>query len=323
MIEEIYPQIFRLEIPLPNNPLRAINSYVITSGERNLIIDTGFNSEGCKQFFMQGLDEIGISLKGSDLLVTHLHSDHCGLAAAISREGACVYAGETDGRLINEMTGTQYWDKFESYKRVFDLEKDKVSFEDHPGYRYWPKEPVDFRALTEGDLIELGQYSFRVVDIPGHTPGHIGLYEENHKLFFCGDHILDRITPNIAFWGFEQDILSVYFENLRKVYAYEIDYLFTAHRNVIRDHRRRIDELLAHHNKRLAEIEDIIRHKPRTVRDTAASMHWDLKYDRWEDFPTPQKWFAAGEAMSHLEHLYLTGKAERSTVDGIIRYKLK
>lgn len=323
MIEEIYPQIFKLEIPLPNNPLRAINSYIITSGERNLIVDTGFNSEDCKRFFMDGIKEIGISLSGSDLLVTHLHSDHCGLAASISREGACVYAGETDSRIINAMTGALYWDNFESYKRMFDLGKDKVSFEDHPGYRYCPKEPVEFKTVKEGDSINLGQYSFRVIDIPGHTPGHIGLYEQKHKIFFCGDHILDRITPNIAFWGFDQDILSIYFKNLMKVYDYDIDYLLAAHRNVIRDHRKRIDELFAHHRKRLAEIEELIRHRPRTVRDTASSMHWDLKYDRWEDFPNPQKWFAAGEAMSHLENLYFTGKAERSMIDGILNYKLK
>lgn len=71
------------------------------------------------------------------------------------------------------------------------------------------------------------------------------------------------------------------------------------------------------------EIEDIIRTLPRTVRDTAAAMHWNLRYDRWEDFPNPQKWFASGEAMAHLEHLYLTGKAERSTIDGVLYYKLK
>lgn len=322
MIAEIYPDIFKLEIPLPNNPLRALNSYIIKSEGRNLIVDTGFNTDEGRQALLSGMGEIGASLDRSDLLVTHLHSDHCGLAAALNREGAFVYAGETDGRMINEMTGPKYWTNLASYIRIFDLEKDKVSFDDHPGYRYCPKETIEFRFVREGDRIEVGQYSFKIIDIPGHTPGHIGLYEPNHKLFLCGDHILDRITPNIAFWGFDRDILAVYFDSLRKIREYDIDYLLTAHRNIIRDHRRRIDELLAHHQKRLEEIKKIIHNEPVTIRNTAASMHWDLKHNNWEDFPNPQKWFAAGEAMSHLEHLYHTGRAERSTVEGALRYKL-
>ncbi|MCR2045192.1 MBL fold metallo-hydrolase [Anaerosalibacter massiliensis] len=62
-----------------------------------------------------------------------------------------------------------------------------------------PKESIDFIPLEEGNKIEIGDYSFEVVDIPGHTPGHIGLYERDKKIFFCGDYVLDRITPNIAF----------------------------------------------------------------------------------------------------------------------------
>lgn len=323
MIEEIYPDIFKLEIPLLNSPLRALNSYLIKSEDRSLIIDTGFNTEEGRQILWAGLGEIGADIGSSDLLVTHHHADHTGLSAALSREGAIVYSGETDGRMINEMTGLKEWTKLDGFIKIFDLEKDEVSYADHPGYRHCSKEPVKFRFVREGDRIAVGRYSFEIIDIPGHTPGHIGLYESKHKIFFCGDHILDKITPNIAFWGFDQDILAVYFDSLRKIREYDIDYLMTAHRNIIRDHKKRIDELLTHYKKRLEEVEKIILNGPITVRDTAASMHWEIKCNSWEDFPKPQKWFAASEAMSHLEHLYCTGKAERTAVEGILQYKLK
>lgn len=320
---EIYPHMYKHEILLPNNPLKAVNSYMIVSKDRNLIIDTGFHTKGCKDSFMEGIQKMNIDLGKTDLLITHLHSDHSGLAADLSKEGVNVYVGEIDGSMINAMTGKEYWEKFEGYKKMFGLEKDHISLDDHPGYRYCPKEPVPFVPLKEGDVIDVGSYAFEVVDIPGHTPGHIGLYERRHKLFFCGDHILDKITPNIAFWGFDQDILSVYLNSLKKVYAYDIDYLFTAHRNIIRDHRRRICELYDHHEKRLEEIIEILESGKKTVRDTAAHMHWDLKYERWEDFPNPQKWFAAGEAMSHLEHLVFLNKVERIDDRGVLYYRLK
>ena len=37
MVEEIFPNIYRMEIPLPDNPRRAVNSYVIKGDERYLI----------------------------------------------------------------------------------------------------------------------------------------------------------------------------------------------------------------------------------------------------------------------------------------------
>jgi len=40
MIEEIFKDFFRLEIPLPRSPLKALNSYLIKGEDRFLIIDT-------------------------------------------------------------------------------------------------------------------------------------------------------------------------------------------------------------------------------------------------------------------------------------------
>jgi len=321
MAVEVYPRIYKHEITLPGNPLKAVNSYIILSKDKNLIIDTGFNSKECKNSFMDGIKSLNIDLNKTDLFITHLHSDHSGLAAALNREGVNVYTGKIDGKMINDMSEDEYWKRFEEYAVMFDLAKDNIAFDDHPGYKYCPKEKIEFISLEEGDIIEIGDYSFEAIDIPGHTPGHIGLYERKHKIFFCGDHILDKITPNIAFWGFDQDILAVYFNSLKKIYEYDIDYLFTAHRNIVTDHKKRIDELFKHHEARLGEIMEIIKDGKKTVRDIASKMHWSLRYDRWEDFPNPQKWFAAGEAMSHLEHLVSTGKAEKTSEDGVLYYE--
>ena len=43
LIEEVLPKIYRIEVPLPESPLRSVNSYVLKGKERNIIIDTGMN----------------------------------------------------------------------------------------------------------------------------------------------------------------------------------------------------------------------------------------------------------------------------------------
>ena len=72
MTEQIYnnPDIFKIYIPLPDNPLKNLNCYVLKTPNENLIIDTGFNREECLSAFMEGLEEIGVDLKNSSFFNT-------------------------------------------------------------------------------------------------------------------------------------------------------------------------------------------------------------------------------------------------------------
>ncbi|MDP4158745.1 MAG: MBL fold metallo-hydrolase [Bacillota bacterium] len=321
MMTEVYPNIFKNEIPLPKNPLRAINSYIILSESRNLIIDTGFNTPECQAELMSGLEKLNVDLNKTDLFITHMHADHSGLAPVLKKFGVpTIYFSQVDGELLNQ---TSQRDTFYiSLNRILGFEDDNsASFGKEFGTRQ--TKPLEFTPLSEGNQLVLGDYCLEVVDIPGHTPGHIGLYERNHKLFFCGDHILDEITPNITFWGFEQDILATYFTSLKKVYEYEIDYLFTAHRKILKDHQKRIIEIQNHHDIRLKEILNILQDGRKTPGKIAASMHWDLSHKSWDDFPHPQKWFASGEALSHLEHLVYIGLVDRIEEGRTFTYGLK
>lgn len=320
MLREVYKNIYQKEIPLPNNPLKILHSYIIVSDDRNLIIDTGFNREECRQALMSALDELNIDLDKTDLFITHLHSDHSGLAAELNREGMKVYIGEIDGKIINDMTDESYWEKFNGYNKLFDLDKYDMSYKTNPGYRYAPKHPLKYEPLKEGDRLTVGEYSFEIIDIPGHTLGHIGLYDKDHKIFFGGDHVLNRITPNISFRGFEYNILDTYLKSLKKVQEMDIDYIFSSHRKIVESHRERIDELYNHHEDRLREVTYIINEDEKTVSEVASKMHWDFKADTWEDFPNPQKWFATAEAMSHLEHLVFINKAKKREEKGKLYY---
>ncbi|MGI6120486.1 MAG: MBL fold metallo-hydrolase [Desulfosporosinus sp.] len=318
MITEVYPNIYRNEIPLPKNPLKALNSYIITSKKRNLIIDTGLNKSECQTAFMSGLKELNIDLKKTDLLITHMHIDHSGLVPVLKKYGVqTIYFSKTDGELFNQIPYRDYL----AINKIFGLKKNHA-ITSNKEFGTIMFEPLVFAPLYEGNEVVLGDYCFEVVDIPGHTPGHIGLYERKYRLFFCGDHILDEITPHIAFWGFEQDILATYLNSLKKMYMYEIDYLFTAHRQIIRDHRKRIIELLDHHDERLKEVLTILRSGKMTPSETASYMQWDLSQKEWQDFPPAQKWFASGEALSHLEHLVHSGIVGRNDNNGTFFYTL-
>ena len=59
--------------------------------------------------------------------------------------------------------------------------------------------PAQPDVLLNGDeTIASGIFNLKVIWTPGHSPGHICLYEPVHKILFSGDHVLPVITPNIS-----------------------------------------------------------------------------------------------------------------------------
>jgi len=110
--------------------------------------------------------------------------------------------------------------------------------------------------------------------------------------------------------------------SLQKVAAMDVALVLPAHRRAIADHRSRIAELVRHHEERLREVARILQEGKMTAAQVAAQMQWDVKFDSWEDFPQRQKWFAVGEAMSHLEHLVFCGKARRTVEERKTFYEL-
>lgn len=153
----------------------------------------------------------------------------------------------------------------------------------------------------------------------------LGLYEKGHKILFCGDHILGKITPNITYWGDEfGDSLGIYLENIKKIKDLYIKHLYSAHRFLVEDTNARIDELIAHHEERLRDCLKIIEKLGRSnTTQITQQMQWDIKAKDWTDFPASQKWFAVGEAAAHLKHLVMQGKIKEQIIDGVGYYSIK
>ena len=325
-IKEVYPEIYLAEIPLKGNPLKSINIYIIKSENENMIIDTGFNTDEILSMTKGFINDLNLDLSKTSLFLTHLHSDHTGLANFYDKLGVKIYMGEVDGSLHSDFMNRNgiHWPEIEYYGHMQGLDADDLKIEDHPGYKYRPKHEFPYIALNPGDKLKIGKFDFNIVDLCGHTPGMIGLYDSEKSILFCGDHILGKITPNIQFWGFDfGDSLGTYLKNLEVVRNMNIKHLFSSHRYLIDNVNDRIDELVLHHQKRLDEAVKALGEKDCTVRDVTKDLQWDISAKNWDDFPKSQKWFAAGEAHAHLEHLRYLGIADfYKSSDDVLYYFL-
>lgn len=327
MVTRVTEDIYNNEIFLPNTPLKALNCYIIHSKGEALVIDTGFDMDVCYDAFLKGFEEIGVPVENAHLVVTHLHADHTGLCSRLEPTVKSIMIGEHEAEEIERLASEDPelgWERVNTLKTSYDLDKYSVSLDDNPAYTQMYKTQVDFKLLKEGDKINIGDYAFEVIHTPGHTPGHICLYEREKKIFASGDHVLGKITPNISHWGDSYgDSLGTYLKSLDKIADLNVELVLSSHRYRPESLKQRVEELKAHHARRLSEVVDILeKGGKQTVSKVASQMTWDLKARNWDDFPRAQKWFATAEAMSHLYHLAQKGVTRRTQEGALYMFEL-
>jgi len=328
MIEQLFHDIYKIEIPLPHNPLKATNAYFIRGGERNLLIDTGFNQPACKEAMDQAMGEIGFSMADTDLFITHIHSDHSGLVGYLAQPGTRVYAGKYCARHITGQ-GRDHLAYFRDYIVQSGLGEMGLRADDmaiHPGIKFETDFIPRAAEVLDGDMIQAGDLALRCVETGGHAPDHMCLYQADRKILFAGDHILYKITPNNTIWETpweaKTDYLAMYLRNLDKIASLEVQWVLPGHRAVFQDCRSRIAELKSHHQKRLDHILEILEGNKLSGAEVAARMQWDIRAKSWDDFPAAQKFFATGEALSHLAHLTFLNRTLKEYRDGVVYYSI-
>jgi len=312
MVERILSDLYRIEIPLPRNPLKAVNSYLIKGQGRFLVIDTGMNMEACRRAMLSALEELDVDLGKTNFFITHLHADHLGLVADLATETSTVYFNQKGATML---ASPEMWQDMLAayYSNGFPEDELEMVLKMHPGRRYGLKRRLDFNLLKEGDIINIGDYSFRCIETPGHTPGHMCLYEAEKKILVSGDHILFDITPNITFWPGMDNALKEYLASLEKVYDLDVNLVLPGHRRIWHDHKQRIRELQEHHRSRLSEVVSALKDGEKNAFEIAPYITWDVNYGSWELFPPPQKWFAVGETIAHVKYLEEDGMVQKRT----------
>jgi glyoxylase-like metal-dependent hydrolase (beta-lactamase superfamily II) len=174
-----------------------------------VIIDAG--ADPTATGIIQNIEVIGV--KPTHLILTHGHIDHIGGASALKeRFGLTVIAHENDADIM------------ETYDPI-------RSAAGYYGLRY-PPVGVDKRITCDMDLT-LGERRFRLIEMPGHTPGSIAVFTKiGDKRILFGQDIHGPFNP---VWGSDQDIHSISLGRLQKLRA---NILCEGHFGIIRSEDR-------------------------------------------------------------------------------------
>ena len=325
MANRIAEGLWRLDIPLEGNPLKNLNSYFIQGkpGGRSLLIDTGFRWKACREAMERQLNELHVDRDRMDIFATHLHSDHVGLAAGLLRPGCQLFISAIDGPGVEDYMDDNCWrDLYAEYvKDGFTQEETEHLWDTNPAQEAAPDVWSQYHYLEDGDVLSYGGHDLRCILTPGHTPGHMCLYDPESRWFFSGDHVLFHISPNICRWESMPDALGSYLESLKKVRDLPVKLLLPAHREETGVLADRVDELIAHHLRRIENAWQTVWEEPGlTGYDIAGRMRWKIRCRSWEDFPLEQKFFAVGEALAHLDYLEVRGRVYHREEGGKRRY---
>jgi glyoxylase-like metal-dependent hydrolase (beta-lactamase superfamily II) len=326
---ELPAEIRQIRLPMPDNPLRHINSYLIKADDGYVLVDCGWDLPVVLDALRAALADAGVGLDDvRRLVVTHYHADHYGLAGELVRLGRLrllmhrldwVYVRNTFSDMHAFARRSREW-----FTRN-GLDQSSVDDEQRAAEaaaRFTLIEPDE--QLEDGARIGLGRHELRVVWTPGHTPGHICLWDAGRDFLLSGDHVLDPITPNVGYWGRDDgNPLGEFLASLHKVAELDADLVLPAHGEPFRGLRRRVAELLAHHTEREQIMLDALTSEGGSATGTqvAERVPWTRHRRTLTELPPFQQRMALSETLSHLEELRERQKLERYDEDGRTYYR--
>lgn len=314
---------------MSDQSLRQVNAYIVP-GEPCLLIDPGWPSEAAFRSLQSQLKEIGIGPADiGQVVITHAHVDHFGMThrlKQISRAKIAYHhleAGFIESRFINRNV---YPAMISRWLKINGLSPETVSqgFNGLMGRgEHVQPVPADL-TLYGGEVISTGSFHLQVLWTPGHSGGHVCLYEPTRKVLFSGDHVLPTITPVVGLHpGTDASGLGDYLNSLGSVRRLDAALVLPGHGAPFADLQARVDQIVGHHQERESEILQAVKDGSGTAFEVAVQITWTFRGRpvRFHDLTEPDRILALLETAAHLEYMRDGRRVTQIFKGGAISYR--
>jgi glyoxylase-like metal-dependent hydrolase (beta-lactamase superfamily II) len=137
---------------------------------RAICIDPGDDSQG----IVGAIDRHGFELQA--IACTHAHMDHVGGVAGLKKR-------KPQAHIIIHPADEPIYDQLPQQPAWIGIPRSEWT---EYGFDYEPPPPAD-EYWRDGQVYEVGELRFTVIHCPGHTPGHVVLFEPSERKVFVGD----------------------------------------------------------------------------------------------------------------------------------------
>ncbi len=312
VVQEVADNLYRLRLPMPFG-LDHINVYLIKETNRLALVDCGLDLDDSWASLTDGFAALGLRPEDlTDIFVTHAHPDHIGALGRlrVSAPQARLYFHRVEYDRLAERVGdlAQAQVEFRAWLGRHGAEAEFLDAQDlmRSANEMLPTLRSDDWLVEGGEQISLAseqpEGEWQILWTPGHTAGHFVLHNPARRLMLSGDHLLTSISSNIGKYpGSTDDPLGDFIDSLERIARLDLAQVLPAHGQPLVGYRERINDLIAHHRKRLERMYAVLEGGPRTGLQVVETI-WG---ERARGF---HRYLALVETLSHLERLRREGR---------------
>lgn len=308
-------------MPLPFR-LDHVNLWVLEDGDGLTLVDSGLGTDVTRGLWQRAIATSLPQLPLKRLIVTHHHPDHSGLAGWLSTEhGVPLLMAPGEYSAVrsrhHQMRGFDVHSLEAQFSRHgMGAVASRTLLEQGDSRESWPTLPPSFTRLVEGETIDIGRHSWRVIIGHGHSPEHVSLYSRCASTLISGDMVLPHISPNIGCYRShpDDDPLGLFLSSVARLAQLPAETLvLPSHGRPFHGLRARVTELNRHHQDRCRSVLDALG-TPRSARELVEVLFA-------ADLDALQRVLAMSETVAHLAYVEQQGEARRIMgTDGTIRY---
>ncbi|HEY2599651.1 MAG TPA: MBL fold metallo-hydrolase [Candidatus Dormibacteraeota bacterium] len=316
-LTEVAADVFELRLPIPFED-GLVNVFIFPDGDEADLVDCGMNTDESVGAIHAAVRQVGAT-RIRRLVVTHIHPDHYGAAGVFAGPGlADLYLHRLEVPLVEPryIELEHLVGEVRTYLLVNGVPEDEVDVlsNSQRALSEIVKPAVPAVQLEGAETLEVGRRRLRVEWTPGHSPGHVCLYDAGDKLLLAGDHMLPELSPNIGLHPQSTpDPLHEYLDGLRRLAGSEPRLILPAHGRPFSDAPKRVTALLAHHKRRLDQIAAIVSRGERSAWSVALEL-WGPRDNSWE------KRAALQEGLAHLQALAVEGRVRKFVTPTTVRW---
>ncbi len=329
---EILNGVHQIKSPCPGDASWYTNVYVIEGSDGHILVDSGWDSQESLWALQEGIKAANLKLRDiKKVVITHIHPDHYGLSTKIKQIcGAQVSIHRIDAGFIFP----RYKDFADLVKKTAELlRQNGVPENELPQLKeasLWMNKYVTPDSpevmLEDGDIISNDSFELEVLLTPGHSPGHICLYEQERRFILTGDHVLYDTNPHVGFNPQSGDNpLGNYISSLKKLERLKVHFILPGHGPMFNALGLRIENILQHHEERKRAIMRSLHDGLKTAYEIAQQIPWMVNEGgtAFQDLPVWDKRMAVTETLAHLKLLMEEDRVGNVDMDGASLYLVK
>jgi glyoxylase-like metal-dependent hydrolase (beta-lactamase superfamily II) len=288
-----------------------VNCFMFPDGDFVDLIDCGMNAEESFALIRAAVVELaGPGARIRRLVVTHIHPDHYGGAGEVTeRDGAELLLHRLEVPMVHPryLEIEQLVEEVGRYLQVHgvpEAEADRMKNASR-GMREWVRPAAPTLQLDGTETIGMGSRRLRVEWTPGHSPGHVCLFDLDSGLLFAGDTLLADMSPNIGLHPQSTpNPLDDYLRGLDHLMNLEPSLVVPSHGDPFTAAGQRVEALRSHHERRLDQMLEVVGGEELSAWEVAVAV-WGHRESQME------MRLALQEGLAHLQFLSAAGRLEK------------